>query len=73
MRSRGVTMAKWFVFRTEGNGETYEDYREVVVMDTFTDHTLLEAFLDDHPDATVIYGVQCNVIKKHTIVETPEL
>ncbi len=66
-------MAKWFVFRTEGNGLTYEDYHEIVVMDTFDNQALLEAFLDEHPDATVIYGVQCNVIKKHTVVETPEL
>jgi hypothetical protein len=66
-------MAKWFVFRIDNNGLKYEDYREFVVMDTFTDQPTLEAFLDEHPDATVIYGVQCNIIKKHTVVETPEL
>ena len=67
-------MAKmWFVFRTENNGEKYEERREIVVMDFFTDKTLLEAFLDKHSDAIVIYGVQCTIIKQHTIVETPEI
>ncbi len=65
-------MAKYIIFRLESEG-TYEDRRQYIARDTCDNKLAAEAIMDKYPDAIVVYGEICNVIKKHTEIETPDI
>lgn len=64
-------MAKYIVFHTESEGN-FEDYRERIVTSTFDDKEAAEIFVDNYPDATVVYGEICTIIKKHSEIIVEE-
>jgi len=65
-------MAKYIVFHLVSEG-TYEDKREYLALDACDNKLAAEAIVDKYPDAIVVYGEICKVIKKHTEIETPKL